>query len=473
MIRNIIFTFFLLIFYSNIALAHIDVVYPTKNKLTINANSTFFIGNTTYGSKFTINDKPVKLWQNNFFVQVVPLEYGKNKIIINSFSNGEKEEVVYEIHRDRPAKFFKHKEPKFEEKNQDDVLYTKTIKANATVREKPTKSSKRIIDLPLNIILYLAGKQGEYYKIEEEGETQYWIHESNIQPPVKLSIKTEAKLKNKKNYSDDKYDYLKFYLSHPVLYTIKQKENDIELILYGVKPNEEDDSINYRYTYSLTRPILGYDGYYEDNTFVLKIAKTPEIINDKFPLKNIKIFVDAGHGGNEKGSVGPTRINEKDINLAISNNLVNMLKEEGAEVITSRIDDTRVALYDRVDIAKNNNALISISIHNNALPNGKDPYLKHGTEVHYYNENAKLLAEIIQKDLVNNLNLKDGSIHKSSFALTRSTNPVSVLVEVAYMINPEEYIQLQNPEFQKAVAFSIKNSIKKYIKIMTNEKNMI
>ena len=48
-----------------------------------------------------------------------------------------------------------------------------------------------------------------------------------------------------------------------------------------------------------------------------------------------------------------------------------------------------------------------------------------------------------------NLNLKDGGIHKSSFALNRSTNPVSVLVEVAYMINPEEYILLQQPEFQK------------------------
>lgn len=475
MIRNIFFTFLLLIFYTNIALAHIDIVYPTKNKLTINANSTFFIGNTSEGANFTINNKPVKLWQNNFFVQVVPLEYGKNKIVLNSFLNGEKEELVYEIHRNKPAKFFKHKEAKFEHKNKDEVLYTKTIKKNATVREKPNKSSTRIVDLPLNVILYLEGKQGEYYKIEENGETQYWIHQSNIQPPVKLSTKTDAKLKDKKTYSDDKYDYIKFYLSHPVLYTAKQKANDIELILYGVKTENEDGTIseNFKYTYSLARPVLGYDTYYEENNFIFKIAKTPEIEDNNYPLKNIKIFIDAGHGGSEKGSVGPTRINEKDINLAISNNLVNMLKEEGADVITSRIDDSKVALYDRVDIAKNNNALISISIHNNALPNGKDPYITHGTEVHYYNENAKLLAEIIQRNLVLNLNLKDGGVRKSSFALIRSTNPVSVLVEVAYMINPEEYIQLQKPEFQKAVASSIKNSIKKYINIMTNEKNMI
>lgn len=475
MIRNIFFTFLLLISCTNIALAHIDVVYPTKIKSTINANSTFFIGNTTDGAKFTINNKAVKLWQNNFFVQVVPLEYGKNKIVLNSNANGIEEEIIYEIHRDKPAKFFKHKTAKFEQKRENEVLYTKTIKENATVREKPTKSSKRIVDLPTNIILYLDGKQGEYYRIEENGENEYWIHQSNVQQPVKLSVKTEAKLKSKKTYSDDNYDYVKFYLSHPVLYTLKQNGKDIEFILYGVETQNEDGIIskNFKYTYSLARPVLGYEAYYEENTFVLKIAKTPQVTDNNYPLKDIKIFIDAGHGGSEKGSVGPTRINEKDINLAISNNLVNLLKEEGADVITSRIDDIKVGLYDRVNIAKNNSALISVSIHNNALPNGKDPYTRHGTEVHYYNENAKLLAEIIQKDLVLNLNLKDGGVRKSSFALTRSTNPVSVLVEVAYMINPEEYIQLQKPEFQKAVAFSIKNSIKKYIKIMTNEKNMI
>lgn len=475
MIRNIILTFLLLIFYVNTALAHIDVVYPTKKKLTINATSTFFIGNTTENAKFSINGTPVKLWENNFFVQVVPLEYGKNKITLKSLSNGNEEELVYEIHRDKPSKIFKHKEIKFEPKDDDEILYTKTIKENATVREKPTKSSKRIVDLPSNIILYLDGKQGEYYKIDENGESQYWIHHTNIQHPVKLSLKTEAKLKNKKIYSDEKYDYVKFYLSHPVLFTTTQKENTLELTLYGVKTENEDGTIspNYKYTYSLARPVLGYDGYYEENTFVFKIAKTPEIADSKYPLKNIKIFIDAGHGGNEKGSVGPTRINEKDINLAISNNLVNLLKEEGADVITSRVDDSKVGLYDRVNIAKNNDALISISIHNNALPNGKDPYTRHGTEVHYYNQNAKLLAEIIQKDLVQNLNLTDGGVRNSSFALTRSTNPVSVLIEVAYMINPEEYMLLKKTEFQMAVALSIKNSIKKYIKLMTNEKNMI
>ena len=474
MIRNIFLTILLILLSINTALAHIDVVYPTKKKLTINANSTFFVGSTTENSKFTINDKKIKLWDNNFFVEVVPLEYGKNKIKLSSTSNGKTEEVIYEIIRNKPNKFFKHREPKFEEKKDDEVLYTKTIKENATVRSKPTTNSKRIIDLPLNIILYLCGKQGEYYKIEENGDSEYWIHKSNIQEPINLSVKTKAKLKNKKSYEDEEYKYTKFYLSHPVMYTTEQTGNTLKLTLYGIETKNEDGTIseNYEHTYYLSNPISGYEGYYEENTFIFKIAQTPEI-NEEKPLTGIKIFIDAGHGGSEKGAIGPTRINEKDINLAIANYLVEELKTEGAIVITSRTTDRKIGLYERVGIAKENNALISISIHNNSLPNGKDPYVKHGTEVHYYNENAKLLADIIQKDLVINLNIKDGGIHKSSFALNRSTNPVSVLVEVAYMINPNEYMQLQKSDFQRNVAKSIKNSIKKYIIIMTNEKNMI
>ena len=475
MIRNLIFTIFILFLYVNSALAHIDIVYPTSKRTTINATSTFFVGNTTEGATFAINGEKVKLWNSNFFVKVVPLEYGKNKIKLQSKINGNTEEVIYEINRPKPHKFFKPKEEKFHAKDEDEILYTKTIKENATVREKPTTKSKRVVDLPLNIVMYLEGKQGNYYKLDEKGETEYWIHETNIQEPIKVSVKTDAKLKNQKLYEDENYKYIKFYLSHPVLYTIKQYGNTLKLTLHGIETQNEDGTTfpNFEYTYSLAQPILGYEGYYEENTFVLKIAQTPKIKDENRPLEGIRIFVDAGHGGDEKGAVGPTRVKEKDINLAISSYLIDFLREEGSFVVASRTIDKKVGLYDRVDIAKNNNSMISVSIHNNSLPNGKDPYVKHGTEVHYYNENAKLLAEIIQRDLSLNLNLKDGGVHKSSFALNRSTNPVSVLVEVAYMINPEEYMLLQKAEFQKKAALSIKNSIKKYIIIMTNEKNMI
>ena len=84
--KNIIFTVLALLYTSISAFAHIDVVYPTKQESVINSASVFFIGNTTKNAKFTINSENVKLWDDNFFVHVVPLNYGKNTIKLKPYS---------------------------------------------------------------------------------------------------------------------------------------------------------------------------------------------------------------------------------------------------------------------------------------------------------------------------------------------------------------------------------------------------
>ena len=461
---KIFFTIFLFILGFNIAFAHIDVVQPAKNQITVNSSTVYFIGNTTENADFSINSEPVKLWNNNFFVHVVPLQYGKNKIKLKSVKNGQAEEKIYIVNRKKTSSGH-YTESKFIPKKENEVLYTKTIRPDATVRSKPSTHSQRLVDLPENVVLYLSGKKGDFYKIDETGSSEFWIHKSNIEEPVSLSKKIKPRLLKQKHYSDNMYDYQQFYVSHPVLYTIKQEDNRIKLVLYGVESkNEEGNSVpNYEYYFEIENPILGYDCTYEENKLIFKKARLPENIDINNPLKGLKIFIDAGHGGSDKGALGPTRINEKDINLSIANYLIEILKQSGADVVYSRIKDTQVGLKDRVKITKNNDVLISISIHNNSLPLSANPYVHHGTEVHYYNENAKLLAEIIKNNLVNDLNLKDNGVRKSSFALTRSTNPVSVLVEVAYMLNPDEYIKLQQDSFQKNVAISVKKSLEQYM----------
>ena len=463
MIKKILLFLIPIILGSIQAEAKIDIVYPTSQNLTVNAQSIFFIGNTDTGASMTINSNPVKLWENNFFVHVVPLNYGTNEIKLSSKINGKTDELKYIIKRNKITPY-STKQVNYE-KNVTGVLIAKTINNFSTIREQPSSSSNRVIDLQKNVNLYLDGKLGDYYKLITNSDKQYWIHKSNIETPRIISNQNVATLRAQMYYSNDMYDFATFHLTEPVMYTIIQNENKLKLTLYGVnnKTDNEQGMPNFEYTFTMDRDILGYDCKYQDNDLTCRIAKVPEENNSYNPLKDITIFIDPGHGGVEKGSVGPTRVCEKDVNLAISKYLIQELNNDGANVITSRTDDRQIKLYDRVKMAKDNNALISLSIHSNALPNGKDPYLSHGTEVHYYNENAKVLAEIIKNNLVKDLNLKDNGIHRSSFALDRETNPVSVLVEVAYMINPEEYILLKNPEFQKKVAKSIKKSIEMYI----------
>ena len=466
--KNIFITCLAWLFLSVSAFAHIDVVYPKVSEVTVNASSVFFLGNTTENADFSINGEKVELWDSNFFVHVIPLKYGKNIIKMVSIKNGVKEQKIYTVTRPKPVYGKGSEKEPYQPKKANYTLYTKTVKENATIREKPSTSAQRVIDIPENVVLYLDGKQGEYYKIDENGETQYWVHKSNVKDPVNVSKRIPALLKRVRTSSDKHYEYIKFSLNYPVLYNLKQEGNSIELTLFGVETTDENGNKkpNYKYTYTQDYPIMGYDASYEDGSLVLRIAKTPEVKDLAYPLKDITIFIDPGHGGVENGAIGPTRTSEKDINLAISRYLMKYLEDEGADVIISRTDDRQIGLYDRVKMAKEHNAYISLSIHNNALPNGKNPYVQHGTEVHYYNENAKLLSEIIQADMVRNLNFKDNGIHKSSFALNRSTNPVSVLIECAYMIHPQEYMRLRNPAVQRQIAQSIKNSLKKYVIVM-------
>ncbi len=469
MIRNIFITLILFIMCLIPVQAHIDIVYPTSKDLTINGETTFISGNTTTNAELKINSERIKLWGDGFFVHVVPLEYGSNKIKIESIHDGITEKEIIKVKRPRPEKKSekKYKSPEYL-KNEDGVLYTKTTKDRATIRNKASQYSKRITDLQKGVVLYLDGKKGDYYKIQESGKDEFWIHKSNISEPIKLSNRIQAKLKNTKQYEDELYDYQKFYLNYPVLYTSEHKDNKIFLTLYSVQG--ENNAKNFEYTYSFDNPVLGYEFYYEEQNLIFKKAKYPENIDENNPLQGLKIFIDAGHGGNEKGTIGPSRILEKDINLDIAKKLISLLKDVGADVSYSRIEDKQVNLYDRVELAKQGNALISLSIHCNSLPYTKNPYNQHGTESHYYNENAKLLSEIIKFNLANDLNIKDNGNKKNSLALNRSTNPVSVLVEVAYMINPEEYTLLQSEVFRRNVAKSIKKSLEEYILCLKNKK---
>ncbi len=459
MIRNIFITTCVLLLFTIQAQAKIDIVHPSASQATVNAPSTYITGNTNKNATLTINSEKVKLWEGGIFVHNVPLEYGINKIKVKSVHSGIRENKVIIIKRNKPVPKAIAKAPAYKQ-NTTGVLYAKTINDDSTVREKPSISSQRVIDLPVNTVLYIDGQQGNYYKIQENGSSEFWIHKTNITTPVALAKRITPQIKNIKTYSDKNYDYYKFYLTYPVLYTVKQQDNSVNITMYGVKDNKGGN--NYTYTLNFDKPILGYDCYYQDNNLIFRKAKLPDLYNAQ-PLKGIKIFVDAGHGGTEKGTIGPDRVCEKNINLDIAKNLIKMLQEAGADVSYSRITDKNAGLYERVKKAKDNNALISISIHNNSLPYGGNPYLTHGTEVHYYNENAKALAVTIKTNLAKDLNIKDNGIHKSSFAMTRQTNPVSVLVEAAYMQYPEEYIKLKNPQFRKEIAKSIKKSLEEYI----------
>ncbi len=105
----------------------------------------------------------------------------------------------------------------------------------------------------------------------------------------------------------------------------------------------------------------------------------------------------------------------------------------------TRENDVDVSLTDRVNFAKEKDAALLISVHANALPDGADPLKNRGTSVYYYHNQAKPLAESILKSMTEQLCTHNDKVRQGSLALVRPTASVSVLIEVAYIINPDDY----------------------------------
>ncbi|MCX7875710.1 MAG: N-acetylmuramoyl-L-alanine amidase [Melioribacteraceae bacterium] len=201
-------------------------------------------------------------------------------------------------------------------------------------------------------------------------------------------------------------------------------------------------------------------------------------------LTDKKIFLDAGHGGEDRRNKSRNgEVIEADVNLRVVLNLKNYLEQAGAKVFLSRDKDTTVQLGYRSELANKSGADLFISIHHNA-PSKVEDYYTNYTSVYYHAfENDyehepcnKDLARYIQRDLsyvMNNpggLGSFDGTYSdyiiypKEGFSVLRKTKSQAVLVECAFHTSRLEELRLNNEEFNQIQAWGIFRGIAKYFR---------
>lgn len=201
----------------------------------------------------------------------------------------------------------------------------------------------------------------------------------------------------------------------------------------------------------------GYFADFDDNNLNLHIKYPPAIKaiaaeTSEPRLQGLRICLDPGHGGKETGAIGPSAVREAEINLAIALKFRDLLVAEGATVFMTRVDDVDVSLNDRVEFAKAKNVDLLISIHNNALPDGRDPNKEHGTSSYWYHPQSQELAACLKNAEAKELLFPDIGARYQNLALCRPTNMPAVLVEVGFVCNPDEYAKLISPASQQAAA---------------------
>ena len=242
----------------------------------------------------------------------------------------------------------------------------------------------------------------------------------------------------------------------------------------------------------------------------LNIAEATEARVDKaHPRRDVIVVVDPGHGGKDPGAVGAKGEREKDVVLSIAQLLAKRLKrEKGFDVKLVRNDDFFVPLRKRVEIARKHNADIFISVHADAAPrltasgasvyclseggatsatarfmaqreNGAD--LLGATSLLNLKDKDPMLAGVILDMSMNATiaaSLQLGStvlgslaaitslhqkrVEQAGFAVLKSPDVPSILVETGFISNARDSQRLVTARHQQAVADGLFEGLQRY-----------
>ncbi|MDD5195752.1 MAG: N-acetylmuramoyl-L-alanine amidase, partial [Candidatus Omnitrophica bacterium] len=218
-------------------------------------------------------------------------------------------------------------------------------------------------------------------------------------------------------------------------------------------------------------------------------SKEPSKFEPTLSLKTI--VVDPGHGGHDPGALSRRGLKEKNLNLAVGRRLKEALEEKGYRVILTRSDDEYLTLQRRVEIAKEQNADLFISIHSNANHsrslsgvevyylspsrfNSEERAVELARSEGFWQDNLPFDARTILWDMLlvknysvsielsqslyfsfKNLGFKVKSPKKAPFYVLRLAYVPSVLVEMGYLTNSYEEKVLQRSSYQKQIAEAV------------------
>ncbi|MES2561400.1 MAG: N-acetylmuramoyl-L-alanine amidase [Pseudomonadota bacterium] len=224
------------------------------------------------------------------------------------------------------------------------------------------------------------------------------------------------------------------------------------------------------------------------------------------PARPVIIVIDAGHGGEDPGARGPSGINEKDVTLAMARKLKERIEREpNMRAVLTRDGDFFIPLHMRVEKARRINADLFVSIHADAfirpqargssvfalsesgatsvaarwlakrendadLIGGvnldvKDRYLKKTlldlSQTATINDSLKLGRSVLSE--IGEINtLHKAAVEQAGFAVLKAPDIPSILIETAFITNPEEEAKLKSDAYQNKMADAVLQGIKRY-----------
>jgi N-acetylmuramoyl-L-alanine amidase len=226
-------------------------------------------------------------------------------------------------------------------------------------------------------------------------------------------------------------------------------------------------------------------------------------------LKIGRIVIDAGHGGHDTGTIGPTGLMEKDLCLDVALRLGKIVQQKlpGADIVFTRSDDTFIPLEERTHIANEAKADLFISIHANSSPD----HGARGVETYYLNlrgsaeamevaarensvsqENIHDLQDVVKRiaqtekidesrelaaDIQDSLSkriqktakpVKNRGVRKAPFVVLIGADMPSILTEISFLSNASDEQLLKKPEHRQRIAEGVYQGVAAYLESLNS-----
>ncbi|MFP4222057.1 MAG: N-acetylmuramoyl-L-alanine amidase [Phormidium sp.] len=360
--------------------------------------------------------------------------------------------------------------------NVSPLRVARIISAEAVSRTGPGTSYSRLTPIPEGVEAAITGSEGDWLRLDYG----VWVHRDEVEIH-EAGASPQAVIRSISSRQRGDRTDIYFPLSSRVPPQVQQEGRQFrltlhnttaqtDLIAFNANPAIEGmtwqalDGDRVQYTFEMNSPQQwGYDLRYDNTTLVLSLRHPPQL-NPSQPLAGTTIFLDPGHGGPEDfGATSPTGIREKEPVLTVSLLLRDELERRGARVVLSRETDIDVGLRERMDMIQKAEPTLALSLHYNALPDSGDAENTAGIGTFWYHPQAQDLAVFLYRHLVNDLNRPEYGVFWANFALTRPQIAPSVLLELGFMINPDEYEWIMDEQEQQRLALSLADGIEAWL----------
>jgi N-acetylmuramoyl-L-alanine amidase len=476
---------------------HISVVYPVSGSPKPAVDSNFIFGSVGNGNALlTINDQAVPLYRNGAFLAFLPVPAdGIYRLHAERDDMMDSAIVSYRIPvasaEDKSA-LRPHRDVYSSPKMGRIVRGSDTLQTGSDAAPiAPTPDGARKWMLPNGATVTIVEHTGKYYKLKLEEDAAAWIADSNVelgQRPVTAPPDSNTAIETGTLVPSTAYVDATFP-SEFSPFLIEANANTIKVTVYQnmigrinaqsfATPDPYVRSVGSElspgarstFTLQLAKPVWGYKAFYTSTGALVIRVRRPPKLDPEDALRGLRIMIDPGHP--PIGATGPTWLSEKEANLNIALRVKDLLLDRGVVVLMTHTDlhglksddDQTEELRARAQLAVDQNVDLMVSIHNNAFPDGVNPFLNYGTNTYYYQPFSASLAGALDQEIAPVTGIPNGGAHAKSLAICRPTWMPTALTESLFMMFPDQEEALKNPAFLERLAEAHVRGIEDFIR---------